>query len=238
MPSKISSSKQFKLKKLFNPLYSTLAAATILAPAAVTVAQETLPEVTATGTRAALRQGLNLKQNATSAIESISAEDIGKFPDKNLAESLQRVPGVTINRGFAGEGNEVSIRGVNPQLTHTLLNGQFVASTEWFSLGSNNRSFNMDMLPSELVTSIEVHKSPTASQDEGGVGGTVVVNTRKPLDAKESQTMFFSAEMNTNSIADTDKVGAGATAYIGWKNDEDNFGASALIHTNEIVGRA
>ena len=191
-----------------------------------------------TGNRLALRQALNVKREAVSTVDVVSALDIGKFPDKNLAESLQRVPGVTINRGFTGEGNEVSIRGVNPELTHTLLNGQFVASTEWFSLGANNRSFNMDLLPSELVSSIEVHKSPTASQDEGGVGGVVVVNTRKPLDATDPLTVFASVESNTNSLADSDSTGLGVTGYVSWKNDSNNFGVSGVYHSNEIIGRA
>ena len=96
----------------------------------------------------------------------------------------------------------------------------------------------MDLLPSELVSSIEVHKSPTASQDEGGVGGTVVVNTRKPLDAKEPLTFFASAEYNSNSLADTGDGGSGVTSYVGWKNESDTFGVSAMYHTNEIIGRA
>ena len=234
-----------KLRRICDPaLYGAVTAATLLGVSAPVYAQnddeesKPLEELVVYGTRAALQQALQTKRAANSVVDAISAEDIGKFPDKNLAESLQRVPGVTINRGFVGEGNEVSIRGVNPELTHTLLNGQFVASTEWFSLGSNNRSFNMDLLPSELVSSIEVHKSPTASQDEGGVGGTVVVNTRKPLEAKESLTLFASAEYNTNSLADTDDSGAGITSYIAWKNDSETFGISGMYHTNEIVGRA
>lgn len=232
-----------RLKKVCNPaFYGAVTIATMMAGATQVYAQSDtdldLEELVVVGTRAALSRALDNKRRANSTIEAISAEDIGKFPDKNLAESLQRVPGVTINRGFVGEGNEVSIRGVNPELTQTVMNGQFVASTEWFSLGSNNRSFNMDLLPSELVSSIEVHKSPKASQDEGGVGGTVVVNTRKPLDAKEDLTFFASAEYNSNSLADTDDGGSGVTSYIGWKNEDSTFGVSGMYHTNEIVGRA
>lgn len=235
-----------KLKRISDPaLYGavgTLAAA-MLAPANIVYAQDAranaeIEEVVVYGTRGALRKALEVKRAANSVVDAISAEDIGKFPDKNLAEALQRVPGVTINRGFVGEGNEVSIRGVNPELTHTMMNGQFVASTEWFSLGANNRSFNMDLLPSELVSSIGVHKSPTASLDEGGVGGTVIVNTRRPLEATDALTVFASLETNTNSLADSDDTGVGATGYVSWKNDDSTFGVSGMVHSNEIVGRA
>ena len=242
MTSENKNGLRTKLKKVSNPaFYGVVTLATVLGGLPASYAQDSgadLEELVVVGTRAALNRALDIKRSAASNIEAISAEDVGKFPDKNLAESLQRVPGVTINRGFVGEGNEVSIRGVNPELTHTLLNGQFVASTEWFSLGSNNRSFNMDLLPSELVSSIEVHKSPTASQDEGGIGGTVVVKTRKSLNAEEQLTFFASTEYNTNSLADDDDGGLGVTSYIGWKNDSNTFGVSGMYHSNELVGRA
>ena len=117
---------------------TSVGALTLAGATSVSIAQEkVLEEVVVTGIQGALRKAIDMKRHASAAIEGISAEDIGKFPDKNLAESLQRVPGVTINRGFSGEGAEVSIRGVNPELTSVLLNGQFVASTGWFSQNAN-----------------------------------------------------------------------------------------------------
>ncbi|TQV88926.1 TonB-dependent receptor [Aliikangiella coralliicola] len=186
-----------------------------------------------TGIRDSLKANLSQKRHANSVIEAITAEDIGKFPDKNLAESLQRVPGVTINRGFAGEGNEVTIRGVDPQLTQTLVNGQFVASTSWFSLAFNRRSFNMDLMPSEIVSGIEVHKSPTASLDEGGVGGTVILKTRKPLEI-EANKFFASAEVMKNSFeSDTAPT---VNGMYSWKNEQDNFGILAAYSRAETIG--
>jgi iron complex outermembrane receptor protein len=193
-------------------------------------------EVIVTGIRGALQQAMDVKRNTNAVVDAISSEDIGKFPDKNLAESLQRVPGVTINRGFTGEGNEVSIRGVNPQLTSVLLNGNYVASTGWFSQTANKRSFNMDLLPSELVKKVEVYKSPTASLDEGGVGGTVIVETRKPLEL-DANTVFASVEAMGNSIADGD-TGGGFTGMYSWKNESEIFGVLVAASTLETIGRA
>ncbi|WP_448211854.1 TonB-dependent receptor [Colwellia sp. MEBiC06753] len=187
------------------------------------------------GIRGSLKASLNAKRFANAVVESVSAEDIGKFPDKNIAETLQRVSGVTINRGFTGEGNEVSIRGIDPQLTSVLLNGNFVASTAWFSQSANNRAFNMDLMPSELVAGVDVYKSPEASLDEGGVGGTVVMRTRRPLEL-DANTIYGSVEGNTNSLADDN--GFGATGMYSWKNDEESFGVLLAASTLETIGRA
>lgn len=186
------------------------------------------------GIRGSLKANIMGKRLANSVVDIVGAEDIGKFPDKNVAESLQRVAGVSINRGFVGQGSEVSIRGVNPALTQVLLNGQFVASTAWHSQSANKRSFNMDLMPSELVAGLEVHKSPTASLDEGGVGGTVVMRTRKPLDL-DSGTFYASAEVNTNSLADDE--GYGGTVLGSWKNADETIGILGAVSTLETIGR-
>lgn len=194
-----------------------------------------MEEVEVTGIRGSLKAALDTKRFANTSVDAVSAEDMGKFPDRNIAESLQRIPGVSISRSFAGEGGSVSIRGTNPELTQTLLNGQFVASTGWFAQGTSNRSFNMDLMPPEMVSGIEVHKSPMASQDEGGVGGTVIVNTRKPLDL-DPWTVFASAEYEAMSI--DDNTGGGLAAMVSWKNDAETFGILGAVSTLETVGRA
>ncbi len=187
------------------------------------------------GIRGSLKQALNQKRFSNAVVDSISAEDIGKFPDRNIAESLQRIPGVTIGRSFAGEGGDVSIRGTNSELTQVSMNGNYVASTGWFSQAAAKRSFDMDLLPPELVAGVDVYKSPTASLDEGGVGGTVVVRTRKPLEL-DSNTLFLSAEYQDNSLSDEN--GQGLTGMYSWKNDQENFGVLASLSTLETVGRA
>lgn len=216
---------------------TSLGAFAIASTSSMAMAQNpVIEEVVVTGIRGALRDAIGAKRGAATVMDAISSEDIGKFPDKNIAESLQRVPGVSINRGFSGEGNEVSIRGVNPELTSVLLNGQYVASTGWFSQAANKRSFNMDLMPSEMVDRIEVYKSPVATLDEGGVGGSVVVHTRKPLDL-DPLTVFLSSEANQVDI-DTDETGSGFTGMMSWKNEADNFGILGLISTTETIGRA
>ena len=198
-------------------------------------ANQDIERISVSGIRASQKQALNQKRFANAVVDSISAEDIGKFPDRNIAESLQRVPGVTIARNFAGEGGNVSIRGTNPELTLVSMNGNYVASTGWFSQQPATRSFDMDLLPPELVAGVDVYKSPMASLDEGGVGGTVEVRTRKPL-SLDANTFYASAELQDNSLADSN--GQGATAMYSWKNADENFGVLAALSTLETVGRA
>ncbi|WKE66161.1 TonB-dependent receptor [Gallaecimonas kandeliae] len=172
------------------------------------------------GIRASSAANLNDKRFSDAVVDSITAEDIGKFPDRNVAESLQRVPGVTIQRQF-GEGSSVSIRGAGPDFTLTTLNGQNVASTGWFVLEPAKRSFNYELLPSELVGNLEVYKSSQADLAEGGVGGTVIINTRKPLDL-DPLTLFGSVEgLYTSDSGKTDPQYSG---LVSWKNKDENLG--------------
>jgi iron complex outermembrane receptor protein len=214
-----------KSKKLF---YQSVSALAVLGSATTAFAQDQagsssvdeLEEIVVTGIRGSLRQSLDVKRNNNAIVDAISAEDIGKFPDKNVAESLQRVPGVTIQRQF-GEGAAVSIRGAGNELTLTTLNGQNVASTGWFVLEPAKRSFNYELLPSELVGNIEVYKSSQADLAEGGVGGTVVINTRKPLDM-DSMSIYGSVEGQHQT--DSDKIDPQASGLFSWKNDAETFG--------------
>nr|WP_285817635.1 TonB-dependent receptor [Echinimonas agarilytica] len=173
-----------------------------------------------TGIRASARKNLNEKRFSDSVVDAISAEDVGKFPDRNVAESLQRVPGVSITRQF-GEGASVSIRGAGDDLTLTTLNGQNVASTGWFVLEPAKRSFNYELLPSELVGDLKVYKSSQADLAEGGVGGTVEVNTRKPLDM---DSYSFYGSMAGLYQSDSEEWDPQLSALGSWKNDDENFG--------------
>ena len=183
------------------------------------------------GIRAALQQSLNQKKNADSHVEVITAEDIGKMPDKNVADSLERVPGVTVSNAGASEGgfdenDRVSMRGTNANLTQTLINGHNVASGDWFVLDQTTqvgRSVSYTLVPSELVSSVIVHKSSEASLVEGGVAGSVDIITRKPLDFKEQVT----AEASLGAVyADLPKkTDPQFSALVDWKNDANTFGA-------------
>ena len=204
-------------------LYGSVSALALSGMSGVVNAQEDglqTEEVVVTGIRAALQNALDTKRDSTAIVDAISAEDIGKFPDRNVAESLQRIPGVTIQRQF-GEGAAVSIRGAGNELTQTTLNGQNVASTGWFVLEPAKRSFNYELLPSELVGNVEVFKSPRADLMEGGVGGSVVVHTRKPLD-QDALSVFGSIEGQYQS--DSGEMDPQFSGLVSWKNDAESLG--------------
>jgi iron complex outermembrane recepter protein len=181
-----------------------------------------LQEVVVTGIRASVRDSLAAKKEADLVQDVLVAEDIGKFPDKNLAEALQRVPGVDISRDF-GEGERINLRGTQPTLTQALLNGHGLSTADWFILDQQNatRSFNYLMLPADLVGKVEVMKSAQADVQEGGIGGTVNVETRKPLDL-QPVTVFASLQAARNDRAAS--THPYATGLISFKDDENRFG--------------
>src|SRR3546814_17495277 len=140
-------------------------------------------EIVVTGIRGSLREAIEAKRDLSVIADVVTAEDVGKFPDKNVAEALQRVPGIVVNREF-GEGERVSLRGTAPNLTKTLLNGHSVATADWFILDqvASTRSFNYLTLPAELIGRPEVYKSPQSDVEAGGVGGTINVITLNQLE--------------------------------------------------------
>ena len=152
--------------------------------------QQKLDTVVVTGIRASLETSANLKRNAVGFIDAISAEDMGKFPDSNIAESISRIPGVTLTREITGEGLQIQIRGLGTNFTRILLNGAPVASasTGRVDSGSANREVDMDFLPGELFSSVTVVKSPTASMLEGGAAGIVDMRSARPFDRKGFRT--------------------------------------------------
>lgn len=180
-------------------------------------AADSAGEITITGYRQSIEASLRTKREANAFIDVITAEDVGKFPDKNVADALQRVPGVIISRD-GGEGSRVSIRGLNSDLTLTELNGNFIAGTD---SGDPSRSFNYLLLPSSMIGSVEVYKSPEARLDEGGVGGTVILRTRRPLDLKP-WSGFVSAEGTDSDV--TDKIEPQLTGQLSWRNDAGTIG--------------
>ncbi len=191
---------------------------------------EAIEEVVVTGIRASMERSLETKRAADSVEEVISAEDIGKMPDKNVADSLTRVPGVTTSSASANEGgfdenDRVSMRGTNPSLTQTLINGHGVAAGDWFVLNQVQqvgRSVSYTLLPSELVSQIVVHKSSQASLVEGGVAGSVDIITRKPLEFGKPLTFQVSAGA---VYADLPSKTDPQFSLLGnFKNDAGNFG--------------
>ncbi len=151
--------------------------------------QEYDEEVVVVGIRGSLRQSLDRKRNADNFVDAITAEDIGAFPDQNLAESLQRMTGVGIDRQ-KGEGAFLTVRGLGPDFVQVTTNGRAqVSNVQTQSSGdarnSNNngsRIVGFDQYQSGLVQAVEVYKSPQANHYEGGLGGVVEVQTRRPID--------------------------------------------------------
>jgi iron complex outermembrane recepter protein len=191
--------------KLATISYAALAA---VAPLAVAAQEQVAPQnratpdsedadIVVTGIRSSLQGALNAKRNAPQVLDAISAEDIGKFPDKNVGEALQRVTGVQLTRSD-GEGSGVTIRGADPSLNRVEINGTTALST---TVGGG-RDVDFRDLPSEFVNRLEVVKSATADMTEGGVGGTVRIITRRPFDNGGKPYLAGSAQAIYADIAD------------------------------------
>ena len=164
------------LAAMATPSQAQTAATTDAAPAAA-AAQPADSVVVVTGFRASLNSALNTKRASDGIIDVIKAEDIAKFPDANLAESLQRVPGVSLTRGDGGEGKQITVRGLNAGFTRVRINGiEGVTATGASDInGSTNRGrgFDFSVFASELFNSLEVRKTSEASVEEGSLGATV-----------------------------------------------------------------
>ncbi|WP_102795778.1 TonB-dependent receptor [Bowmanella denitrificans] len=185
------------------------------------------------GIRGSLTQALATKRMSDSVLDSVSAEDIGDFPDKNIGDALQRIPGVTVNRGY-GEVEGVNIRGTSPQQSIVLLNGQNVASVGWFDLGGFKRSFNFELVSSEQIAGMDVYKSTDAEVNEGAMGGTINLKTRRPLDM-QSNTIFGSIEGSHN--ANSDGWEPSVSGLYSWKGEDEKFGVLAAysVEQQDIV---
>ncbi len=153
-------------------------------------AGEELETVVVTGLRGSLKASMETKRDAIGVVDAINSEDIGKFPDTNLAESLQRITGVSIDRRN-GEGAQVTARGFGPQFNLVTLNGRQMPAADAFGNGENDiggfgaqgRSFNFANLSSDAISALEVYKTARADVSSGGIGATINVKTARPLEA-------------------------------------------------------
>jgi TonB-dependent receptor len=173
-------------------------AATPAAPAA-----EELETVVVVGIRGSLQKASDIKHDAVNTVESVLAEDIAKMPDLNLAESIQRIPGVAMTRE-GGEGRNITLRGFAPDFTSTTLNGMEIpASSDGLDSGgftiNAGRAFDFHVFASELFNRIDIQKTQRASLEEGGIAGTVDLYTAKPFDFK-GRTVVASAQGGYNSL--------------------------------------
>nr|WP_314434943.1 TonB-dependent receptor [uncultured Brevundimonas sp.] len=210
-------------------MYTAGAAALMLASAGAANAQQstgtqasdapvsTVGEVVVVGTRSSLQSAMNRKRSANTVSDSIVADDIGQFPDKNVGEALGRITGVQLSRDF-GEGNAVSIRGVEPDLNRVEINGVSVLSTagNLSVYGGGGRSNDFRELPAEIVKSIDVFKGFTSDMTEGAIGGTVSVQTRRPLDFRKPTFSMSVAGQKLDTLPD-------------WTPRASFFGATQLL---------
>jgi iron complex outermembrane receptor protein len=189
-----------------------------------------IEEVIVTGIRGSLELSLTAKRDAESHVEVISLEDIGKMPDRNIADSLQRVPGVTISAASANEGafdenDRVSMRGTSASYTSTMVNGHNIASGDWFVLnqtGTVGRSVSYSLLPTEMVKQVIVQKSYEAKLVEGGLTGSINIITHNPLHFDNGLTFNGNVGMVYADLPG--KSDPQLSALVNWKNDSSTFG--------------
>ena len=206
-------------------------------PVAAQAEAATSPEVVVTGIRASLANSQNIKRNADTVVDAITAEDIGALPDRSVTEALQRVPGVSISR-FAGatdpdhfsvEGSGIVIRGLN--YVRSEFNGR-----DSFS-ANGGRALNFADVSPELLGSVEVFKNLSADQIEGGIAGTVNLNTRKPFDSNK-QVVYLSADINYGDLA---QKGSPAVSGLYSRNFDTSIGRFGVLVSgsySQLLSRA
>lgn len=197
--------------------------------AAENAAAETAPAdegdaIVVTGFRASLEAALNLKRDSVAAVDAIVAEDIAKFPDQNLAESLQRIPGISISRD-GGEGRSITVRGLSSQFTRVRVNGMETIATSTDGASANrDRAFDFNVFASELFSSLVVRKTAEASLDEGSLGAVVDLNTGNPLAGRAGLNGALSVVGSYNDLAKD--LGPRLAGLLSWRNDAGTLGAS------------
>lgn len=180
-------------------------------------------EVIVTGIIASLSRAMDVKRDAATVVDSIASEDLGKFPDLNVAESLQRITGVSIDRD-GGEGKQVTVRGFGPQFNMVLVNGRQVAND------SSGREFNFDILAADQITGADVYKSAQASLQDGGIGATINVSTARPFDNAGFQ-FVASAKGVYESLSE--ETSPAVSALISNTFADDTFGALLAVSHQE-----
>ena len=197
-------------------------------------ADEPQNEIIVSGIRASLDRSIDLKRNSPGIVDGISAEEIGKFPDTNLAESLQRITGVSIDR-VNGEGSRVTVRGFGPGFNLVTLNGRTLPTASIASVGQDQggdfvsgttRSFDFANLASEGVGRLEVYKTSRAAVPGGGIGAAINIVTRRPLDAPEgfSGSIGAKALYDGSDTFDFARVTPEISGLVNWSNLDGTFG--------------
>ncbi len=183
-----------------------------------------LHQVVVTGLRASLVKAMTLKENANQVLDAITAQDIGQFPDSDVAESLSRLPGVAIDRDGTGAGNKITVRGFGPAFNVVLVNGQQLPTQ------SGGREFDFDALPSDAITRAVVYKTSEAWQPDGAIGGLVELHTAEPFDFNGPKAI---AKLSGNMGSQNSSVEPGGFLLLSNTFAHNKFGALVSISAQE-----
>lgn len=218
---------------------STVLAAPAMAQEADASAEEakTLDTIVVTGIRKSLTDAMDMKRDAKGVMDAINAEDIGKFPNSNLAESLQRIPGVSIDR-VNGEGAQITVRGFGPSFNQVTLNGRSMptadvplvgAGLSGDASGASGRAFDFSNLAADGVKALEVMKSGRADVASGGIGATVNVQTRRPLDQAGFEGSVSIKGIHDTTVDRGDSITPEISGVANWSNEAGTFGIGGFI---------
>jgi TonB-dependent receptor len=200
-----------------------------------------LEEVVVTGFRGSLNTAIAAKRRETAAIDVIASEDIGKFPDSNLAESMQRVPGVALSRSDGGEGRNISVRGLGAGFTKVRINGMEGAaqtgSSDIYGAGNNGRAFDFNVFPTEIFSQLAVRKTASADVEEGSLGATVDLKAPSAFDYDQDQVFSITGRGIYNEIVED--VDPRVSMLASKKFFDDTFGVLGTFsfqerHTREV----
>lgn len=225
-----------KTQSFKKKLIATLVASSALAGfSGSTLAQDgNIEEVVVTGIRASLERAMDIKRDSAGVVDAISAEDMGKFPDTNLAESLQRITGVSIDRSN-GEGSRVTVRGFGPDFNMVTLNGRTLPTGSAYGGGSNadaatrggnSRAFDFANLASESISGVEVYKTSKANIAAGGIGASINIKTARPLDNGGFKAAFGAKAVMDTTNRTGDDVTPEVSGLVSWADDSEVFGVS------------
>lgn len=184
--------------------------------------QNAMEVINVQGIRGSLSRSTAFKRQSSGVVDGISAEEMGKFPDTNLAESLQRITGVSISRND-GEGSQITVRGFGPEFNLVTLNGRQMPSTGY------SRSYNMEALSSENVTALEVYKTARAAMPTGGLGATVNIVTTRPFQQSEGQFVVMGKALHDSSVDTGDSVTPELAAIYSDTFADDMFGVALSL---------
>ena len=221
--------RKSKIAASLSLILGTALSSGVMSPAAAQEAEKDIEVIQVSGIRSSVQKSMGIKRDSAGVVDAISAEDIGKFPDTNLAESLQRITGISINRNN-GEGNQVTARGFGPDYNMVTLNGRTMPGSALPGGGgvANSRAYDFSDLASESVRSVEVYKTGRASIATGGIGASINIKTARPFDSADNG---FTASVGAKALHDTtnrvgDDVTPEVSGFINYLNDDNTFGVT------------